>query len=90
MQRTEKVQNVGPVERWLRTIGGALAALVGLVLLLPAPASVGIGALGVALVLLGLDFVYTGITGYCPLYNKLGWSTARGGGSPPAGGELGR
>jgi hypothetical protein len=75
-----KVQNVGTAERWLRVIGGGLAALVGPVLLLPAPASTGVGALGVALVLLGLDFVYTGITGYCPLYNKLGWNTARGGG----------
>lgn len=85
-----KVQNVGTAERWLRTIGGGLAAIVGLVLLLPAPASIGAGALGVALVLLGLDFVYTGITGYCPLYSRLGWSTARGGGSPPTGGEIGR
>ena len=85
-----KAQNVGTAERWLRIICGGLAALVGLVLLLPAPASIGAGAFGVALVLLGLDFVYTGITGYCPLYNRLGWSTARSGGSPPTRGDLGR
>ena len=31
----------------------------------------------VALVALGVDFVVTGIRGYCPLYKWLGWSTAR-------------
>jgi len=31
----------------------------------------------VALIALGLDFVVTGIRGYCPLYKLLGWSTAR-------------
>ncbi|WP_207956919.1 YgaP family membrane protein [Rubrobacter tropicus] len=80
-----KVQNVGTAERWLRIVGGGLAALVGLMLLLPVPASVGAGVLGLALVLLGSDFVYTGVTGYCPLYNKLGWSTARAGGGPGRG-----
>jgi hypothetical protein len=29
-----------------------------------------------ALIALGVDFVVTGIRGYCPLYNRLGWSTA--------------
>lgn len=33
----------------------------------------------VALIALGLDFVVTGIRGYCPLYKRLGWSTARPG-----------
>ena len=79
MQETQKVQNVGTVERWVRVLGGGLAALVGFVLLLPSPASFPMGALGVGLVLLGADFVFTGITGYCPLYNRLGWSTARTG-----------
>ena len=85
-----KAQNVGTAERWLRVIGGGLATIFGLVVLLPTPASIGAGVLGVALVLLGLDFLYTGITGYCPLYNRLGWSTSRGGGSPPAGGGIER
>jgi hypothetical protein len=31
----------------------------------------------VALVALGVDFVVTGMRGYCPLYRWLGWSTAR-------------
>lgn len=86
----QKAQNVGTAERWLRIIGGGIAAIVGLVMLLPTPASIGVGAFSVALVLLGLDFVYTGITGYCPLYNRLGWSMVRSGGSPPTGGEIGR
>lgn len=77
MQETQRVQNVGAVERWVRVLGGGLAVLVGLVILLPSPASVPSVVLGVALVLLGADFVFTGITGYCPLYNRLGWSTAR-------------
>lgn len=33
--------------------------------------------LDVALIALGVDFVVTGIRGYCPLYARLGWSTAR-------------
>ena len=77
MQRSGKLQNVGTAERWVRVLGGSLLAFIGLAYLLPGPVSLPMVALGVALVLLGLDFVYTGITGYCPLYNKLGWSTAR-------------
>jgi hypothetical protein len=68
-------QNVGTVERWIRIIGGSLAALIGLFLFLPVPASLLLGLVGIVLVLLGLDFVVTGITGYCPLYHRLGWST---------------
>jgi hypothetical protein len=68
-------QNVGPVERWIRVIGGSLAAIVGLILFMPVPASLLVGLAGIVLVLLGLDFVVTGITGYCPLYLRLGWST---------------
>jgi hypothetical protein len=68
-------QNVGTVERWVRVIGGSLAAIVGLILFLPVPASLLLGLAGIVLVLLGLDFVVTGITGYCPLYHRLGWST---------------
>lgn len=29
----------------------------------------------IALATLGADFVVTGIRGYCPLYNLLGWTT---------------
>jgi hypothetical protein len=68
-------QNVGPVERGIRVIGGSLAAIVGLILFLQILASLLVGLAGIVLVLLGLDFVVTGITGYCPLYHRLGWST---------------
>jgi hypothetical protein len=68
-------QNVGTVERWIRIIGGSLVAVVGLVLFLQTLASLLPGLAGIVLVLLGLDFVVTGITGYCPLYLRLGWST---------------
>jgi len=30
-----------------------------------------------ALIAQGVDFVVTGVRGYCPLYKWLGWSTAR-------------
>jgi Protein of unknown function (DUF2892) len=49
--------------------------VIGLILLLPTPASLLLDITGIVLVLLGLDFVMTGITGYCPLYQRLGWST---------------
>lgn len=77
MQKTQRVKNVGTPERWLRIAGGAILAFVGLAYLLPGPPSAFLGALGVLFILLGADFVFTGVTGYCPLYNKLGWSTAR-------------
>jgi len=68
-------QNVGTVERWIRVIGGAIAAIIGITLFLPTPGSLLVGLAGIVLVLLGFDFVVTGITGYCPLYHRLGWST---------------
>lgn len=71
------VQNVGTVERWLRGLGGAGAAIVGLVWLLAGPGAVLPALLAGALVVLGIDFVVTGIRGYCPLYQRLGWNTAR-------------
>lgn len=77
-----RVKNIGTSERALRVLGGGLAAIIGFVVLLPAPGSLGAGVLGVALVLLGFDFVATGLTGYCPLYHRLGWSTARKPDSP--------
>ena len=68
--------NVGTVERWMRIIGGGAAALVGIVLLLGGPPGVLLGLAFMALTLLGVDFFVTGVTGYCPLYHRLGWSTA--------------
>ena len=69
------VKNVGPVDRILRVaLGGALASWAALRLL----GGGGLVALLVdlALIAVGLDFVVTGIRGHCPLYQRLGWSTA--------------
>ncbi|HJQ28962.1 MAG TPA: DUF2892 domain-containing protein [Rubrobacter sp.] len=74
MLRKGKVQNVGTPGRWVRALVGNLLALIGLAYLLGVPLSMVV--LGPALALLGEDFVYTGITGYCPHYNNLGFSTA--------------
>ena len=72
----QREQNVGTVERGIRVVGGGGATLVGLVLLLGGPGSLLLGVALVALTLLGIDFFVTGLTGYCPLYHRLGWSTA--------------
>lgn len=70
------MKNLGIIERVLRVaLGGALViwAFVsffdanGLIRTL----------LDVALIALGADFVVTGIRGYCPLYNRIGWNTAQ-------------
>jgi hypothetical protein len=70
----EKETNVGTVERVIRVLGGGLLAAVSLLLLIGGASWWG-AALEIAGIALGLDFVYTGLTGYCPLYHKLGRST---------------
>lgn len=72
-------RNVGTPERWARVIGGAILAFTGVAYLLAGAGTIPALVLGLALILLGADFVFTGITGYCPLYSRLGWSTARTG-----------
>lgn len=75
MRWRAKVKNVGPIERVLRVaLGGALAAW-SLWLLAGGGALVWV-LLYIALAALGIDFVVTGLRGYCPLYKWLGWSTA--------------
>lgn len=74
----ERTHNIGTIERWVRVLGGGVMAMVGFWILFAGPPSLVIGAAEVVLVLLGLDFVVTGLTGYCPLYERLGWSTAGG------------
>lgn len=69
-------QNVGTPERIGRVAAGAAVAAAGLWGLFSGP-SLWLGALSVAGIVLGLDFVYTGVTGYCPLYAKLGWATSQ-------------
>lgn len=71
-----KKPNIGTIERVLRITLGATLALWSFVLLLGGGALIW-RLLDVALIALGVDFVVTGIRGYCPLYNRLGWSTAR-------------
>lgn len=75
MKKNER--NVGTLERAARIVGGALAAAAGFYVLVGG-ASLWLNGLAVAGIALGLDFIYTGVTGYCPLYAKLRWSTARG------------
>jgi hypothetical protein len=70
------VKNLGTTERVLRVLlGGALAVWASWLLLGGGPLVWLL--LYVAVIALGLDFVVTGIRGYCPLYKWLGWSTAR-------------
>lgn len=69
-------KNLGTVERVVRVVLGGTLAVWALLLFLGSDVLVSRLVYG-ALVVLGLDFVVTGIRGYCPLYQRLGWSTAR-------------
>lgn len=70
------MKNVGTTERVARvTLGGALAIWT-LIRLLNSGGLIPI-LLDIALIALGVDFVVTGLRGYCPLYKRLGWTTAR-------------
>lgn len=69
-------KNLGTVERVVRVVLGGTLAVWALSLFLGSDVLVWRLAYG-ALIALGLDFVVTGIRGYCPLYKRLGWSTAR-------------
>ncbi|NJD29532.1 MAG: DUF2892 domain-containing protein [Chloroflexi bacterium] len=61
---------LGPIERLIRIVGGAALAIVAANLWLTTG---GLAAWAwFAAALLGLDFVVTGIRGYCPLYARLG------------------
>lgn len=70
------MKNLGTAERLLRVLlGGAAAAWASWLLL--AGGVLTPLLLYIALLALGVDFVVTGARGYCPLYKRLGWSTAR-------------
>lgn len=65
-----RLGRLGPIERAVRVIGGVLLAIVALSL---ATSSSGFAAWAwFGAVLLGLDFLVTGLRGYCPLYARLG------------------
>jgi hypothetical protein len=61
---------LGPIERAVRIVGGGLLAIIGLNLWLTSGGLIAWAWFGAAL--LGLDFVVTGVRGYCPLYARFG------------------
>ena len=65
--------NITPVERFGRVLIGLVGILVGMSLFMATPTLVS-GMLEVLLILAGLDLVFTGATGHCPLYKKLGYT----------------
>jgi hypothetical protein len=66
---------LGPVERVLRIVGGGLLALIFANLWLTTGGPIAWAWFSAAL--LGLDFVVTGIRGYCPVYARLGIGRTR-------------
>ena len=65
-----RLGGLGPVERVIRVVGGGLLAIIALSLWLTSSGLAAWAWIGAAL--LGLDFLVTGIRGYCPLYARLG------------------
>ncbi|NJD29535.1 MAG: DUF2892 domain-containing protein [Chloroflexi bacterium] len=61
---------LGPIERIIRILGGALLALFAANLWLTTGGLLAWASFAAALI--GADFVVTGIRGYCPLYARLG------------------
>ena len=61
---------LGLLERVIRVVGGALLAIVALDLALTSSGVTTWAWFGAAL--LGLDFVVTGLWGYCALYARFG------------------
>jgi len=66
----EKRGGLGPTERAIRIGGGAVAVVIGLNLWLAGGGPIAWAWFGAAL--LGVDFIVTGVRGYCPLYARLG------------------
>lgn len=69
------MKNLGMIERVLRVVLGGALAIWALTLFLSSDGLIWLLTYA-ALIALGVDFVVTGIRGYCPLYSRLGWSTA--------------
>lgn len=70
------MKNLGAAERVLRVLLGGALALWAAWMLLGGGSLLGV-LLYIVLAALGVDFLVTGIRGYCPLYKWLGWSTAK-------------
>ena len=66
---------LGPIERIIRILGGGVLALFALNLWLMTGGFAAWAWFAVAL--LGLDFIITGVRGYCPLYACLGIGRAQ-------------
>lgn len=66
----EKRGGLGPIERAVRIGGGVVVVVIGLNLWLAGGGLIAWAWFGVAL--LGVDFIVTGVRGYCPLYARLG------------------
>ena len=70
-QDTWRSVNINPIERAGRILVGLAAVAVGVVLLTSAASPLAV-VLEALLILAGLDLLVTGVTGHCPLYQKLG------------------
>jgi len=68
---TRRKVNITAAERVGRILLGLIGTVGGILLLAGSPTALS-GTLEVLLVLAGLDLVVTGVTGHCPLYQKLG------------------
>lgn len=66
----EKRGGLGPIERAVRIVSGGLVVIIGLNLWLAGGGLIAWAWFGAAL--LGVDFIVTGVRGYCPLYARLG------------------
>lgn len=68
-------KNLGTGERAVRGVVGGALVIWSLLMLFGGGGIISL-LLYVALIALGLDFVVTGVRGYCSLYNYFGWNTA--------------
>lgn len=75
MEMRRPTINITPAERAGRLLVGLVGVIGGLVLLGTASGTV-VAVLEVLLVLAGLDLAVTGALGHCPLYRRLGYTTA--------------
>jgi uncharacterized membrane protein len=67
-RQTDSYRNVGDSDRKISLVAGAGSMLYGL--------TRG-GMLGLALTAVGGLFVYRGLSGHCPMFSRMGYSTAR-------------